>query len=318
MSWGLVAVGVGTVVGGAISADASRDAADSQSDAANRASQLQNDQLSRTRADTAQARQAGNFALNQLVGGLGGNLSSSVAADKSVDNFDAQAYLQANPDVAAAGVNPWRHYTEFGQGEGREFKFTPKALAQQNQQSAPSGTTGVSGDFNRDFTLADFEKDPGYDFRLNQGLDSVQGSRAARGSMLSGSTLKALSDYGSDYASSEYGKAYDRFNNDRTQRFNRLATVAGIGQTATNNVGTLGAATAAQVGSNMIGAGNAQAAGQIGQANAVNGTIGNLQSLYQLRQMNKPTNPAPGGNANGYYSPGVGGNSAGGSPDGYW
>ncbi len=154
---------------------------------------------------------------------------------------------------------------------------------------------GEGGDFNRDFTLADFTKDPGYDFRLSQGLESVQGSRAARGSMLSGSTLKALQDYGSDYASGEYGKAYDRFNNDRTQRFNRLATVAGIGQTATNNVGTAGANTANNISSNQIGAGNAAASGAIGQGNAITGGLSNLQSLYQLNQMNAGSGYARGG-----------------------
>lgn len=161
--------------------------------------------------------------------------------------------------------------------------------------------TGMAagGDFNRDFTMADFQKDPGYDFRLNQGLDSVQGSRAARGSMMSGATLKALSNYGSDYASSEYGKAYDRFNNDRTQRFNRLSSVAGIGQTATNNVGTAGANAVAGVTGNIIGAANATAAGQVATGNAINGGLSNLQSLYQLNQMNKNPYGAAGGSAYG-------------------
>ena len=34
-------------------------------------------------------------------------------------NFDAQMYLQQNPDVAAAGVDPWQHYSQYGQTEGR-------------------------------------------------------------------------------------------------------------------------------------------------------------------------------------------------------
>lgn len=35
--------------------------------------------------------------------------------------FDGQLYLKLNPDVAAAGVDPGRHYLEFGQHEGRRF-----------------------------------------------------------------------------------------------------------------------------------------------------------------------------------------------------
>lgn len=37
-------------------------------------------------------------------------------------NFDASAYLAANPDVAKAGVDPARHYLEFGRREGRRLK----------------------------------------------------------------------------------------------------------------------------------------------------------------------------------------------------
>ena len=33
--------------------------------------------------------------------------------------FDAQYYLAANPDVAAAGVDPLAHYLAFGAQEGR-------------------------------------------------------------------------------------------------------------------------------------------------------------------------------------------------------
>jgi hypothetical protein len=44
------------------------------------------------------------------------------------NNFNAQAYLAANPDVAAAGVDPWTHYQQFGANEGRQF--TP--IAYQN------------------------------------------------------------------------------------------------------------------------------------------------------------------------------------------
>jgi hypothetical protein len=36
--------------------------------------------------------------------------------------FDADAYLKANPDVAASGVDPVRHWLEFGQREGRPMR----------------------------------------------------------------------------------------------------------------------------------------------------------------------------------------------------
>jgi hypothetical protein len=36
-------------------------------------------------------------------------------------DFDRVAYLKVNPDVAAAGVDPWEHYVEFGRAEGRKL-----------------------------------------------------------------------------------------------------------------------------------------------------------------------------------------------------
>ena len=37
--------------------------------------------------------------------------------------FDPDAYLEANPDVAAAGVDPGIHYLEFGFREGRKLQL---------------------------------------------------------------------------------------------------------------------------------------------------------------------------------------------------
>lgn len=159
------------------------------------------------------------------------------------------------------------------------------------------------GEFNRNFTMADFNADPGYQFRMDQGSQALQRSAAARGGLLNGGTLKALNRYGQDYASNEYGNAYNRYNNDQTTRFNRLSAVAGTGQTATNTIGQLGTQTAQMIGNNYIGAGNAQAARYVGQANAINSGISSLGNFYQQQQyLNRfapPTSGAGPSNAGG-------------------
>ena len=71
------------------------------------------------------------------------------------------------------------------------------------------------GDLSRTFTMDDFQKDPGYQFRMDEGTKALERSAAARGGLSSGSTLKALTRYGQDYASNEYQNAYNRFNADR-------------------------------------------------------------------------------------------------------
>jgi tetratricopeptide (TPR) repeat protein len=44
------------------------------------------------------------------------------------ERFDAASYLIDFPDVAAAGVDPWQHYCEFGWREGRPIRLLPVKL----------------------------------------------------------------------------------------------------------------------------------------------------------------------------------------------
>lgn len=131
-------------------------------------------------------------------------------------------------------------------------------------------TTGMKGDLNRSFTMSDFTKDPGYDFRMSEGLKAIDRSAAARGGLNSGATLKALNRFGQDFASNEYANVYNRFNNDRDSRFNKLSSLAGLGQVANNQIGQATQNYGNAVSSNQIGLGNAIASGEIGTANRNN------------------------------------------------
>ena len=95
---------------------------------------------------------------------------------------------------------------------------------------------------------------------------------------MSGATQKALSDYGQQSASQEYGNAYNRFNADQTNQYNRLSNLVGIGQNAAAMSGNAGAQTAQAVANNTMQGANASAAGQIGSANALSNMIGGLGS----------------------------------------
>jgi hypothetical protein len=144
--------------------------------------------------------------------------------------------------------------------------------------------TADGGDFNRDFTLNDFQKDPGYQFRMDEGERALEGSAAARGGLLSGRAGKELARYGQDYASGEYSNAYNRFNADRNTRFNRLAAVAGIGQTATNTGITAGQNSTSNISELTLDRANAQAAARVGQANAYGQGLESLANFYRNRK----------------------------------
>jgi hypothetical protein len=146
-----------------------------------------------------------------------------------------------------------------------------------------AGTKALSDmanpDFQRDFTAADFQKDPGYDFRLQEGQKALERSAAARGGLQSGGTMKAVSRYGQNFASNEYGNAYNRFNNDRSLRFNRLSSIAGMGQNATTQVGNMGMHYADGVGNISMSNANAQAAAAMGKSAAWNGAMNQYANM---------------------------------------
>jgi hypothetical protein len=157
---------------------------------------------------------------------------------------------------------------------------------QQRQDYQPwrdAGSNAIGkmqdADFQRDFTMADYQADPGYAFRMQEGQKALERSAAARGGLQSGGTLKALTRYSQGAASEEYQNAYNRFNADRDRRFGRLSQISGQGLQAAG--GTAGAAQnyANQGGEHIVGAGNAMAAGELGAAKSWSGALSGIANV---------------------------------------
>lgn len=158
-----------------------------------------------------------------------------------------------------------------------------------------------NGQLTGGMSLADFQADPSYQWRKQQGMDGIQAQAAAGGGLLSGATLKALNEYNSNLASQEYANAYARhdneqnqlanvlnngrtqdyslFNNEDTRQYNQLANLAGVGQQTATTLGTFGAQNAANIGNAYTNAANARANGVVGAANARQQGMGNLFNL---------------------------------------
>jgi hypothetical protein len=124
------------------------------------------------------------------------------------------------------------------------------------------------------FSHANFQQDPGYQFRMNEGMRALQASAAARGNLGGGATLKALTRYGQDVASQEYQNAYNRFYDQQDRSYNRLAGLAGVGQTTSGQLMGAGQNMANQVGQAHMGMGNAAAAAHMNQYNTMAGLAG--------------------------------------------
>jgi len=115
-------------------------------------------------------------------------------------------------------LTPWTKKFEWG-GGGTAGAYTPPEIKSFDygafNYAAPkvgrvdAPTPFEYGGFEAP-TADNFQKDPGYEFRLKEGQRALQNSAAARGTLLTGATAKAIGNYGQEAASQEYGNAYGR------------------------------------------------------------------------------------------------------------
>jgi len=202
-------------------------------------------------------------------------IAAAAVVSAGVGAYSSSKASKAQQEAAnAANEADWRIFSQ------QREDLKPWREAGEGALRQLSDLTQPGGDFNRDFTMADFEADPGYAFRLDEGQKALERSAAARGGLMSGRTLKDLTRFAQNTASDEYSNTYNRFNNDRTVRFNRLSSIAGLGQTAQAQLNQASQNYAAQYGSNMAAYGNAAAAGAIGVGNAVQNGVGNAMDAY--------------------------------------
>lgn len=158
----------------------------------------------------------------------------------------------------------------------------------------------------------DVTQDPGYAFRLSEGQKALERSAAARGGLLSGAAGKALTRYGQEMGSQEYQNAYNRafqkygtdvqkYEADVQQdalNYNRLASLAGVGQTTAQQIGTAGqnyatasgniaSQSASNIGEALTSGAAARASGYVGGANAISQALGQGINLYGMYNQNQ-------------------------------
>jgi hypothetical protein len=146
------------------------------------------------------------------------------------------------------------------------------------------------------FGMQQFQQDPGYAFRMSEGMKALERSAAKRGGLLSGATLKETQRFGQDLGSQEYQNAFQRYQTERQARLNPLQSLAGVGQTSANQLGgqaqmlgqslgnlaMTGAATQAQGG---LAAANVRASQYGGLGSALGTALGSPQAQNYLARM---------------------------------
>ena len=162
--------------------------------------------------------------------------------------FGSSKAAQAQQDAAAQSAALQREM--FDKQVALQEPFRQAGLTSQNQLMNLLGIGGDTsapgyGKYAKDFSMSDYTADPGYAFRLSEGLKGLDAQAAARGGMISGAALKATQNYGQNAASQEYQNAYNRYQTNRANQLNPLQSLMGAGQTSANALtsaaGTLGA-----------------------------------------------------------------------------
>lgn len=235
---------------------------------------------------------AGAIVGSAVIGGI----SANAAAGQQADAANNATGLQSS--INQANIERNKPFVDAGVG----------AVSRLADLEGTSGNTGAAGygSLTSNFTPADFlaNKDPGYDFALQTGENAVQSRDAATGSAIGGAALKDLNNFAQGTAATGYQSAFDRYQTSTNNVYQRLASLAGIGQASANNSAASGNAFGTNAGSNMIGAGNARAAGTVGVANSISGGLNNAAGYYSLNSLGSSGTPSVDGAGNAWGSGG--------------
>lgn len=273
--WTALAVGGSALLSGM----AAGDAADAQSRSTASGIAEQRRQFDLNRSDLAPYRSAGQSALQALLTRLGLNPSGS--SGSSLTAPDRNAFTTTTPAVQRMVVGSDRGGNIYGPGGPATTSFDQagydKAVADFNAQKA-SQTNPKDPNFGsllKPFTGADLQNEPGYQFGLTEGEKAINNLAATRGNYFSGGTGKALTRYGTDYAGTKYNEAFNRDQANKSLTANLLSGVSNQGLGATNTGVQAGGVSTNAISDLMTQGGNAQAAGIVGGANAINSGLSN-------------------------------------------
>jgi len=226
--------------------------------------------------------------------------ASAYSANKasSAQSKAAQQGIAAQQQAAADATALQREM--FNKQVELQEPFRQGGLAAQNQLLTLLGLNEDTGERGYGaatvpFSMTNFETDPGYQFRLDEGQRAIERSTAARAGLQSGAALKAAARFGQDYGSQEYQNAFNRYQTERSARLNPLLSIMGAGQTSanalTNAAGTTGtnlANTSMSLGQNLAtGYGNlgqARASGYVGMGNALTSALNQGTNAYMMNQ----------------------------------
>jgi len=193
---GLINTGA-NLVGGAMGSDAANDAARMQSESADKAIALQGDIYNQTRSDLQPFRDAGQVGLSALQS------QQPFQAPQGLSMADLQKGYQAPAGLSVQELAAQRYQAPTG--------LSTQELAAQRYQ-APTGLSvqELAGQQFKAPTAAEAQATPGFQFSLDNAMKALERSAAAKGTLLSSSTLGRMQEQATGLSEQNYGNVYNR------------------------------------------------------------------------------------------------------------
>jgi hypothetical protein len=249
------------VLGSVIGGSASKSAAGKQSKAALQAAEAQMRTASQQIDQMQQMRSQQILELQQAQADAiqRGQNDRAAALQQVLDQrTDALARIYGEKDILRNVINVQRDDALKTIGSQRDQSMQ---TFQPYMQTGQQGLTAIQEQlpyFQQQFGPEQFKAnlDPGYEFMKQQGLGAIrQGMNVGGG----GSNIdRAATKFAQDYANTGYQNAFNRFTGQQQNIYNRLAGIAGIGQTATGQAAQTG------LGYGQLGAQTGLGYGQLG------------------------------------------------------
>lgn len=198
---------------------------------------------------------------------------SYLASRTQAKSADRAAGLQAQ--AAADATAESRRQFDMARADLAPYRETGQTALSEYGALFGVGRDGLLSDDEVAAARDRFRSSPGYEFAFDEGLRALDRSASASGRLMGGGYGRELTRYGQGMASQQFDRYADR-----------LASIAGMGQGATNASATLGAqaantiggqlmAGAANQGSALMQAGTARASGYAGIGRAASGAVNN-------------------------------------------
>lgn len=242
---------------------------------------------------------------------------AAVAAAGAVASAGASAYAgsksaKAQKKAANAAASNEREMFETTRednqkyyDQGREdvnanFGLATQGLVPYANQgaAATSRMSALAGLNGSEAMTSALQQDPGYQFRMSQGVNALDRSAAARGMLQSGAQQKALLGYGQGLASSELQNAFSRVGAVQGNAQQAAGALANLYQNQGTTLSNLAVRQSSQnqalsqntsnaLGQYSMASGNAQAAGYQNMGNSINAGIQNGLTSYMMSQQPK-------------------------------